>query len=127
MYRPHLSLDDLLRFVIKPLHLTPASRTLYLLLPAAKVSRLLFMLSCPQSLAGPALRWTRALPFLLSGAHLQLQVAHAHRNGTRGGWGSARRSAGTIAAHEHPIQAAMLAVIIIEAGLMQRGAIIDDQ
>jgi hypothetical protein len=28
---------------------------------------------------------------------------------------------------QHPVQAAMLAVIVIEAGFMQRGAIIDDQ
>jgi hypothetical protein len=40
---------------------------------------------------------------------------------------SARRSAGTVATHKHPVQAAMLAVIVIEAGFMQRGAIIDDQ
>src|ERR1051326_9613213 len=40
---------------------------------------------------------------------------------------SARRSAGTVAAHKHPIQTAMWAVIVIEAGFMQRGAIIDDQ
>jgi hypothetical protein len=32
---------------------------------------------------------------------------------------SARRSAGTVATHKHPIQAAMLAVIVIEAGFMQ--------
>src|SRR4051812_46437349 len=38
----------------------------------------------------------------------------------------ARRSEGTVATHKHPIQAAMLAVIVIEARLMQRGAIIDD-
>jgi hypothetical protein len=40
---------------------------------------------------------------------------------------SARRSTGTVAAHKHPIQTAMLAVIVIEAGLMQGGAIVDDQ
>src|SRR5215469_4276103 len=38
-----------------------------------------------------------------------------------------RRSAGTVAAHKHPVQAAVLAVIVIEARFMQRGAIIDDQ
>jgi hypothetical protein len=38
-----------------------------------------------------------------------------------------RRSAGAVATHKHPIQAAMLAVIVIEAGFMQRGTIIDDQ
>src|ERR1041384_2461804 len=38
-----------------------------------------------------------------------------------------RPSAGTVATHKHPIQAAMLAVIVIEAGFMQRGAVIDDQ
>ena len=32
---------------------------------------------------------------------------------------SARRSTGTVATHKHPIQAAMLAVIVIEAGFMQ--------
>jgi hypothetical protein len=31
----------------------------------------------------------------------------------------ARRSAGTVATHKHPIQAAVLAVIVIEAGFMQ--------
>jgi hypothetical protein len=36
---------------------------------------------------------------------------------------SARRSAGTVATHKNPVQAAMLAVIVIEAGFMQRGAI----
>jgi hypothetical protein len=44
-----------------------------------------------------------------------------------GGFDKAARSAGTVAAHQHPIQAAMLAVIVIEAGFMQRGAVIDDQ
>ena len=38
-----------------------------------------------------------------------------------------RPSAGTVATHKHPIQAAMLAGIVIEAGFMQGGAIIDDQ
>src|SRR5690242_17869655 len=40
---------------------------------------------------------------------------------------AARRSEGAVAAHEHPVQAAMLAVIVIEAGFVQRGAVIDDQ
>ena len=65
--RPNLSQDDLLRFVIKPLHVTlggligclrrfqGGSCTLYRLLPAAKVGGLVFMLSCPQSLGGLAL------------------------------------------------------------------------
>jgi hypothetical protein len=89
-----LSLDDLLRFVIKPLHVTlggligclrrfqGGSCTLYLLLPAAKVGRLVFMLSCPQSLGGLALLLIRALSFLHGGIHLRLQVTHARRDGT---------------------------------------------
>src|SRR5262249_12385693 len=36
-------------------------------------------------------------------------------------------SVGTVATHQHPIQAAMLAVIVVESGFMQRGAVIDDQ
>ena len=38
-----------------------------------------------------------------------------------------RRSAGTVATRKHSIKAAMLAVIVIKAGFMQRGAVIDDQ
>ena len=95
--RPNLSLDDLLRFVIKPLHVTlggligclrrfqGGSCTLYLLLPSAKVGRLVFMLSCPQSLGGLALLLIRALSFLHAGIHLRLQVTHARRDGTRPG------------------------------------------
>ena len=30
-----------------------------------------------------------------------------------------RLSVGAVAAHQHPVQAAMLAVIVVEAGLMQ--------
>ena len=86
--RPNLSLDDLLRFVVKPLHVTlggligclrrfqGGSCTLYLLLPAAKVSRLVFMPSCPQSLGGLALLLIRAPSFLHGGIHLRLRVAH---------------------------------------------------
>ena len=92
--RPNLSLDDLLRFVIKPLHVTlggligclrrfqGGSCTLYLLLPSAKVGRLVFMLSCPQSLGGLALLLIRALSFLHGGIHLRPQVTHARRDGT---------------------------------------------
>jgi hypothetical protein len=92
--RPNLSLDDLLRFVIKPLHVTlggligclrrfqGGSCTLYLLLPSAKVGRLVFMLSCPQSLGGLALLLIRAPRFLHGGIHLRLQVTHARRDGT---------------------------------------------
>jgi hypothetical protein len=89
-----LSLDDLFRFVIKPLHVTRGglmgclrrfqggSCALYLLLPAAKVCRLVFMLSCPQSLGGLALLLIRALSFLHGGIHLRPQVTHDHRDGT---------------------------------------------
>jgi hypothetical protein len=92
--RPNLSLNDLLRFVIKPLHVTlggligclrrfqGGSCTLYLLLPSAKVGRLVFMLSCPQSLGGLAFLLFRALSFLHGGIHLRLQVTHARRDGT---------------------------------------------
>src|SRR5882672_342817 len=55
---------------------------LYLLLPAAKVGRLVFMLSCPQSLGGLALLLIRALSFLHGGIHLRLRVAHTRRDGT---------------------------------------------
>ena len=89
-----MSLDDLLRFVTKPLHVTRGgligclrcfhggSCTLYLLLPPAKVCRLVFMLSCPQSLGGLALLLIRAPRFLHGGIHLRLQVTHARRDGT---------------------------------------------
>jgi len=89
-----LSLDDLLRFVTKPLHVTRGdligclrcfqggSCTLYRLLPAAKACRLVFMLSCPQSLGGLALLLIRALSFLHGGIHLRPQVSHARRDGT---------------------------------------------
>jgi hypothetical protein len=94
-----LSLDDLLRFVIALLHVTLGSligglrrfqgdsRTLYLLLPdlllpAAKVCRLVFILSYPQSLGGLALLSIRALSFLHGGIHLRLQVTHARRDGS---------------------------------------------
>jgi hypothetical protein len=89
-----LSLNDLLRFVIKPLHVTlggligclrrfqGGSCTLYLLLPSAKVGRLVFMLSCPQSLGGLALLLIRALSFLHGGIHLRPQLTHARRDGT---------------------------------------------
>jgi hypothetical protein len=89
-----LSLDDLFRFVIKPLHVTRGgligclrrfqggSCTRYLLLPAAKVCRLVFMLSYPQSLGGLAFLSIRALSFLHGGIHLRLQVTHARRDGT---------------------------------------------
>ena len=90
--RSNLSLDNLLRLVIKPLHVTlggligclrrfqGGSCTLYLLLPAAKVGRLVFMLSCPQSIGGLALLLTRALSFFHGGTHLRLQVAHTRRD-----------------------------------------------
>jgi hypothetical protein len=89
-----LSLDNLLCFVIKPLRMTLSglvdclcrfyggSSARYLLLPAAKVGRLVFMLSCPQSLGGLALLLIRALSFLHGGIHLRLQVTHARRDGT---------------------------------------------
>jgi hypothetical protein len=89
-----LSLDDLLLFVTKPLHVTRGgligclrcfhggSCTLYQLLPPAKVCRLVFMLSCPQSLGGLALPLIRALSFLHGGIHLRVLVTHAHRDGT---------------------------------------------
>jgi hypothetical protein len=88
-----LSLDDLRSFVIKPLHVTRGgligclrwfqggSCTLYRLLPAAKVCRLVFMLSYPQSLGGLALPLIRAPSFLHGGIHLRLQVTHARRDG----------------------------------------------
>jgi hypothetical protein len=89
-----LSLDDLRRFVTNTLHVTRGgligglrcfqggSCTLYLLLPAAKVCRLVFMLSCPQCLGGPALLSIPALSFLHGGIHLRPQVTHARRDGT---------------------------------------------
>ena len=36
-------------------------------------------------------------------------------------------SVGTVATHQHPIQAAMLAVIVVEPGFVQRGTVIDNQ
>jgi len=51
-------------------------------LPAAKVGRLAFMLSCPQSIGGLALLLTRALSFFHGGIHPRLQVAHTRRDGT---------------------------------------------
>ena len=77
-----MRLHDLLRFVIKPLHVAlggligylrrfqSGSGALYLLLPTPKVGRLVFMPSCPQSLGGLALLLTRALSFFQCGAHL---------------------------------------------------------
>ena len=92
--RPNLSLDDLLRFVTKPLHVTRGgligclgcfqggSCTLYRLLPATKVGCLVFMLSYSQSIGGLALLLIRALSFLHGGIDLRPQVTHARRDGT---------------------------------------------
>lgn len=83
-----MSLNDLFRFVIKPLHITlgnligclcrfqGGSCTRYLLLPAALVGRLVFTLSYPQSLGGLAHLLIRTPSFLLGGVHLRLRVAH---------------------------------------------------
>ena len=49
-------------------------------LSAAKVGRLVFMLSCPQSFGGLALLLTRALSIFHGGMHLRLQVARTHRD-----------------------------------------------
>ena len=80
------------RFVIKPLHVTLGSlvgclrrfqsdsRPNYLLLPAAEVDRLVFMLTCPQSFGGLTFFLTRAPGIFQSGAHLRLQVAHTRRD-----------------------------------------------
>ena len=90
-----MSLDDLLRFVIKPLQVAFGrligclrrfyrdSCTFYLLLPAAKLGCLVFMLSYPESLGGVTFLLTRAQSFRHGRIHLRLQVAHARRNGTR--------------------------------------------
>jgi hypothetical protein len=112
-----LSLNDLLRFVIKPLHVTlggligclrrfqGGSCTLYLLLPSAKVGRLVFMLSCPQSLGGLALLLIRALSFLHGGIHLRLQVTHARRDGT---WPGQRKRGAKSAERRARIDASLL-------------------
>jgi len=87
-----LSLDDLLRFVIKPLHMTlgglvdclcrfyGGSSARYLLLPAAKVGRLVFILSCSQNLGGLGLFLTRAPSFFHRGMQLRLRVTHTCRD-----------------------------------------------
>src|SRR5215470_7485753 len=125
--RPNLSLNDLLRFVIKPLHVTlggligclrrfqGGSCTLYLLLPAAKVGRLVFMLSCPQSLGGLALLLIRALSFLHGGIHLRLQVTHARRDGT---WPGQRKRGAKSAERRARIDASLLHAG--EAALLRR-------
>lgn len=86
--RSNLSLDDLLGFVFKPLHMTlcgligglcrfqAGSSARYLLLPAAKVGPLIFMLSRSQNLGRLGLLLTRAPSFLDGGVHLRLQVTH---------------------------------------------------
>ena len=86
--RSNLSLDDFLRFIVKPLHvalsglkgclrrLQGGSCTLNLLLPAPKVGRLVFMPSCQQSLGSLALLLIRAPSFLHGGVHFRLRVAH---------------------------------------------------
>jgi hypothetical protein len=89
-----LSLDNLLRSVIEPLHVTlgglegclprfqGGSCTAYLLLPPPEVGRLVFMPSRLQGLGGFALLLIRALSFLQGGVHLRLRVAHFPRVGT---------------------------------------------
>jgi hypothetical protein len=86
--RPNLRLDDLLRFVIEPLHVTlggligglrrfqGSSSARYLLFPAAKIGRLVVMLSCAQNFGGHAHLLTRAPGFCHGGMHPRLQVAH---------------------------------------------------
>jgi hypothetical protein len=87
-----LSLDNLLCFVIKPLRMTLSglvdclcrfyggSSARYLLLPAAKVGRLVFMLSCSQKLGGFGLLLTRAPSFFHGSMHRRLQVTHICRD-----------------------------------------------
>jgi hypothetical protein len=89
---PDLSLDDLLRFVIQPLHVTlggligclrrcqGGSCTNYLLLPAAEVGRLVLMLPRPQGFGRLTFPLTRAPGFFHGGTHLRLQVAHTRRD-----------------------------------------------
>jgi hypothetical protein len=86
--RSNLSLDDFLRFIVKPLHvalsglkgclrrLQGSSCTLNFLLPAPKVGRLVFMPSCQQSLGSLALLLIRAPSFLHGCIHFRLRVAH---------------------------------------------------